>query len=93
MKIDLSFLPKDFLNHTLINLSDKEITNPYRSIEKLKSDKKALRRFYEQRSNYLRLILQLTKLEEELDLKHEHDLAKKCKEYVDNLEKRFNHLN
>ena len=93
MKIDISFIPKDYLNNSLINLSNKEITNPYKSIEKLKSDKKALRRFYEQRSNYLRLILQLTRLEEELWLKHEYTLSKKCKEYVNNLEKRFKLLN
>lgn len=89
MKIDISFIPKNYLNHSLLNLSEKEITNPYMSIEGLKSDKKALRRFYEQRSNYLKLILQLTRLEEELDLKQEHVLAKKCKEYIEYLEKRY----
>ena len=89
MKIDISFIPKDFLNHTLLNLSNKEITNPYRSIEELKQDKKAIRSFYEQRGNYLSLILQLNRLEEELWLKHEYNLAEKCKEYVNDLEKEF----
>ncbi len=89
MKIDISFIPRDYLNRTLLSLSDKEITNPYRCLEDLKKDKKAIRSFYEQRSNYLSLILQLNRLEEELWMKHEYRLAEKCKEYVDDLEKEF----
>jgi hypothetical protein len=87
MRIDISFIPKDYLNHSLQLLSNKEITNPYKRIDELQNDKKALRRFYEERSNYLRLVLQLTRLEEVLLLKHEENLAQKCKEYVNNLEK------
>ena len=87
MRIDISFIPNDYQSQSLRMLSNKEVTNPYKRIDEIKNDKKALRRFYEERGNYLRLVFQLTKLEEELMLKNEQSLAAQCKEYMANLNK------
>lgn len=93
MKIDLSFIPETYLNHSLIKLADKEISNPYLNLEALKYNSKEIRRFYEERSNYLNLIYNLTKLEEELWQKHEASLAEKCHNYIMSLESRFKKVN
>ncbi|MBN1302251.1 MAG: hypothetical protein JW995_13630 [Melioribacteraceae bacterium] len=93
MRIDISFIPEEYLNHSLIKLINKEITYPYKKLDEIKGDTKALRKFYEERSNYLSLLHHLSKLEEDLYLKDEYSLAQKCHEYIINLEKRFKVLN
>jgi hypothetical protein len=93
MRVDISFIPQAYLNNSLVKLLNKEISNPYRNLDELRANRKDLRRFYEERNNYLTLIYNLTKLEEELYQKQEISLAEKCHEYIMNLESIFKRAN
>lgn len=93
MRVDISFIPETYLNNSLVKLLNKEISNPYRNLQELSANSKDIRKFYEERSNYLTLIYNLTKLEEELYQKHEIMLAEKCHEYIMSLESRFKSAN
>lgn len=89
MKIDISFIPRSFLSNSLIQLANKEITYPYKDLERIKNNKRELRKFYEERMNYLSLVHQLTKLEEDLLLKEEQILAKQCHDYIERMQQLF----
>ena len=93
MRVDISFIPETYLNNSLVKLLNKEISNPYRKLDELESNRKAIRKFYEERNNSLTLIYILTKLEEEIYQKHETNLAEKCHDYIMSLEDRYKTAN
>lgn len=86
MRINISFIPESLLTAKLVNLSNKEIDNPYKySVSRGESDKFSIP-YIQKRSNYLNFKKLLSDFVEDQYKQHNEKLAEKCIKYLNEVD-------